>query len=43
MEKLKKKNQTKILEIKNPFSQTNNTVESHSSKLEQVADKNSEF
>jgi hypothetical protein len=28
----KKKNQTEILEIKSPFSQTKNTVEGHSSK-----------
>jgi hypothetical protein len=36
MEKLRKKNQTEILEIKSPFSQTKNTVEGHSSRLEQV-------
>jgi hypothetical protein len=36
MENLRKKNQAKILEIKSPFSQTKNTVEAHSSRLEQV-------
>jgi hypothetical protein len=36
MENLRRKNQTEILEIKNPFSQTNNTVKGHSSRLEQV-------
>jgi hypothetical protein len=35
-ENLRKKNQTEILEIKCPFSQTKNTVEGHSSRLEQV-------
>jgi hypothetical protein len=35
MESLRKKNQTEILEIKSPFSQTKNTVEAHSSRLEQ--------
>jgi hypothetical protein len=34
MENLRKKSQTEILEIKNPFSQTKNTVEGHSSRLE---------
>jgi hypothetical protein len=29
----KKKNQTEILEIKVPFSQTKNTVEGHSSRV----------
>jgi TolA-binding protein len=32
-----------ILEIKNPFSQTKNTEESHSSRLEQVEDRISEL
>jgi hypothetical protein len=40
MEKLRKKNQTEILEIKICFSQAKNTVEGHSSRLEQVEDKN---
>jgi chromosome segregation ATPase len=43
MEKLRKKNQAEILEIKSPFSQTKNTVEGHSSRLEQVKDKISEL
>jgi septal ring factor EnvC (AmiA/AmiB activator) len=38
METLRKKNQTEILEI-SPFSQTKNTVEGHSSRLKQVADR----
>jgi hypothetical protein len=38
MENLRKKNQTEILEIKSLFSETKNTVESHSSRLEQVED-----
>jgi chromosome segregation ATPase len=42
MENLRRKNQTEILEIKNPFSQTKNTLESQSSRLEQVEDKISE-
>jgi chromosome segregation ATPase len=42
MENLKK-NQTEILEIKSLFSQTKNTVESHSSRLEQVEDRTSEL
>jgi chromosome segregation ATPase len=43
MENLRKKNQAEILEIKSPFSQTKNTVEDHSSKLEQVKGRNSEL
>jgi hypothetical protein len=43
MENLRKKNQPEILEIKSPFSQTKNTVESHSSRLEQVEDRISEL
>jgi hypothetical protein len=39
MENLRKKNQTEILEIKSPFSQTKIIVEAHSSRLEQVEDK----
>jgi predicted nucleic acid-binding Zn-ribbon protein len=39
----KKKNQTEILEMKNPFSQTKNTVEDHSSRLEQVKDRISDL
>jgi hypothetical protein len=30
MENLRKKNQTKLQEIKSPFTQTKNTVEGHS-------------
>jgi hypothetical protein len=33
MENLRKKNETKILQIKIPFSQTKNTVEGHSRNL----------
>jgi hypothetical protein len=36
MENFRKKNQTEILEIKNPFSQTKNTVEGHPSILQQI-------
>jgi chromosome segregation ATPase len=43
MENLRKKNQTKILEIKSPFSKTENTVEGHSSRLELVEDRISEL
>jgi hypothetical protein len=43
MENLRKKNQTKILEIKSPFSKTKNTVEGHSSRLELVEDRISEL
>jgi chromosome segregation ATPase len=39
MENHRKKNQTEILEIKSPFSQTKSTVEGHSSRLEQVEDR----
>jgi hypothetical protein len=39
MENLRKKNQTEILEMKSPFSQTKNTVEGHSKRLEQVEDR----
>jgi chromosome segregation ATPase len=38
MENSREKNETEILEIKSPFSQTKNTVEGHSSRLEQVED-----
>jgi chromosome segregation ATPase len=40
---LEKKNQTEILEIKSPFRQRKNTVEGHSSRLEQVEDRISEL
>jgi hypothetical protein len=43
MENLRKKNQTEIMEIKSPFSQTKNSPESHSSRLEQVEDRISEL
>jgi hypothetical protein len=43
MENLRKKNQTEILVIKSLFSQTKHTVEGHSSRLEQVEDRISEF
>jgi chromosome segregation ATPase len=43
MENLRKKNQTEILEIKSPFSQIKNTVEGHSSRLEQVENRISEL
>jgi hypothetical protein len=36
---LTKKNQIDILEIKNPFKKTKNTIESYSSRLEQEEDK----
>jgi hypothetical protein len=39
MENLRKKNQTEILKIKSPFNQTKNTVEGHTSRLEQVEDR----
>jgi hypothetical protein len=42
MENLRRKNQTEILEIKTPYSQTKNTVEGYSSRLEQVEDRISE-
>jgi TolA-binding protein len=43
MENLRKKNQVEILEIKIPFSQTKNTVEGHSSRLEHMEDRISEL
>jgi hypothetical protein len=43
VENLRRKNQTEILEIKSPYSQTKNTVEGHSSRLEQVEDRISEL
>jgi septal ring factor EnvC (AmiA/AmiB activator) len=43
MEKLREKNQTETMEIKDPFSQTKNTVEGHSSRLEQVEDRISQL
>jgi hypothetical protein len=43
MENLRRKNQTEMLEIKSPYSQTKNTVEAHSSRLEQVEDRISEL
>jgi tRNA A37 threonylcarbamoyltransferase TsaD len=43
MENFRKKNQTEILEIKSPFSQTKNTMKGHSSILEQVEDRISEL
>jgi chromosome segregation ATPase len=43
MENLRKKNQTEILKIKSPFSQIKNTVEGHSSRLEEVEDRISEL
>jgi hypothetical protein len=36
---LRKKNHTEILELKSPFSQSKNTVEGHSSRLEEVGDR----
>jgi NifU-like protein involved in Fe-S cluster formation len=36
----RKKNQTEILEMTSPFGQIKNKVEGHSSRLEQVEDKN---
>jgi hypothetical protein len=43
MENFRRKNQTEILEIKSPFSQTKNTVEVHSIRQEQVEDRISEL
>jgi hypothetical protein len=43
MENLRKKNQTENLEVKSSFSQTKNTVEGYSSRLEQVEGRISEF
>jgi hypothetical protein len=34
VENLRRKNQTKILEVKSPFTQTKTTVEGHYSRLE---------
>jgi (2Fe-2S) ferredoxin len=39
MENFRKKNPTKILEIKTSFHQIKNIVESHSSRQEQVEDR----
>jgi hypothetical protein len=39
VENLRKKKQTEILEIKSSLNQTKNTVEGHSSRLEQVEDR----
>jgi chromosome segregation ATPase len=39
MENSRKKNEIEILDIKSPLSQTKNTVEGHSSRLEQVEDR----
>jgi septal ring factor EnvC (AmiA/AmiB activator) len=41
--KPQKKNQTEILEIKIPFSQTKNIVEDHSSRQKQVEDRITEL
>jgi chromosome segregation ATPase len=43
MENLRKKNKTEILEIKSLFSQTKNTLESHSNRQEEVEDRFSEL
>jgi chromosome segregation ATPase len=43
LENLIRKNQTEILEVKSPYSQTKSTVEDHCSKLEQVKDRVSEL
>jgi polyhydroxyalkanoate synthesis regulator phasin len=43
LENLRRKNQTEILEIKSPYSQTKNTLESHTSRLEQVERRISEL
>jgi septal ring factor EnvC (AmiA/AmiB activator) len=43
MEKLRKKKSNRSPGDKNPFSQTKNTVEGHSSRLEQVEDRISEL
>jgi chromosome segregation ATPase len=40
---LRKKNQTEILEIQSPFSQTKSTVEGHSHRLEKVKDRISQL
>jgi chromosome segregation ATPase len=43
MENLRRKNQTEILEIKSPYSQTKSTMEGHASRPEQVEDRISEL
>jgi hypothetical protein len=43
MENLRKKIQTENLEIKSSFSQTKNTIEGHSRKLEQVENRISQL
>jgi hypothetical protein len=43
IENLRKKNQMAILEMNSPFSQTKNTAEGHSSRLEQVEDRTLEL
>jgi hypothetical protein len=43
MENCRKKNQTEILGIKRPFSKTENIVNGHSSRLEQIEDRISEL
>jgi hypothetical protein len=43
MGNLRKKNQTEILEIKSPFSQTKSTEEGHYNRVEQVEDRMSEL
>jgi hypothetical protein len=43
MGNVRKKNQTETLGGKSPFSQTKNTVEGHSSRLEKVEDRISEL
>jgi chromosome segregation ATPase len=43
MENIRRKNPTEILEIKSPYSQIKNTVDNHSSRLEQVEDRISEL
>jgi hypothetical protein len=40
---LRKKNQTETLEIKSPYNQIKNTIEGHSSRLEQIEDRISEL
>jgi chromosome segregation ATPase len=43
VENLRQNNQTEIPEIKSPINQTKNTGRGHSSRLEQVEDRISEF
>jgi DNA repair ATPase RecN len=43
IENLRRKNQTEIMEIKSPYSQTKNTVAGHSSRLEKVEDRISDL